>query len=64
MAFGPVTATHADMGERYADYFKAYVKRAADLELLDKRLAQYDLDCLAAARERGGRAFVLGERTS
>ena len=41
--------TQADMGQRYGEYFKTYVKRAADMELLDKRLAQYDLDALAAA---------------
>jgi len=41
--------TQAQMGERYGEYFKAYIKRAADLELLDKRLTQYDLDTLAAA---------------
>jgi len=41
--------TQAQMGNRYPEYFKAYIKRAADLELLDKRLTQYDLDTLAAA---------------
>jgi ribonucleoside-diphosphate reductase alpha chain len=41
--------TQADLTERYDDYFTAYIKRAADLELLDRRLAQYDLDRLGAA---------------
>jgi ribonucleoside-diphosphate reductase alpha chain len=41
--------TQADMAGRYADYFKAYVQRAVDLELLDPRLKQYDLDRLGAA---------------
>jgi ribonucleoside-diphosphate reductase alpha chain len=41
--------TQAEMGERYADYFKAYIRRGAELELLDTRLAQYDLDALGAA---------------
>ncbi len=44
-------ATQAEMGGHYGKYFKAYVKRAVDLELLDSRLKQYDLDRLAAAIE-------------
>jgi ribonucleoside-diphosphate reductase alpha chain len=44
-------ATQAEMGEHYGSYFKAYIKRAVDLELLDSRLQQYDLDRLAAAIE-------------
>ncbi len=42
-------ATQQEMGERYADYFKAYVKRAIELELMDPRLGNYDLDRLGAA---------------
>lgn len=41
--------TQADLAERYGDYFTAYVKQAADLELLDRRLTQYDLRRLGAA---------------
>ena len=41
--------TQAEMGERYGDYFKAYIGRGAELELLDTRLAQYDLDALGDA---------------
>ncbi|KAA6184110.1 ribonucleoside-diphosphate reductase subunit alpha [Thiohalocapsa marina] len=41
--------TQVDMGERYADYFSAYIQRAADLELLDRQLARFDLDRLGAA---------------
>jgi len=41
--------TQADLAERYGDYFTAYVKQAADLELLDRRLTQYDLGRLGAA---------------
>ncbi len=41
--------TQQEMGEVYGDYFKAYIKRAASLELLDSRLEQYDLDRLCAA---------------
>ncbi|WP_256091445.1 ribonucleoside-diphosphate reductase subunit alpha [Candidatus Thiosymbion oneisti] len=43
--------TQADLAERYGDYFTAYVKQAADLELLDRRLTQYDLERLGAALE-------------
>ncbi len=41
--------TQADMSERYADYFAAYIRRAGDLELLDKQLGRFDLDRLGAA---------------
>ena len=57
--------TQADMGEHYADYFKNYIKRAVELELLDGRLAQYDLDKLAAAidYERDLQFTYLGLQT-
>ena len=42
-------ATQGEMGERYSEYFANYIKRGADLELLDKRLSQYDLARLGAA---------------
>ncbi len=48
---GAQVATQAEMGGRYGEYFKAYIQRAVDLELLDSRLKQYDLDRLAAAIE-------------
>ncbi|KRT54326.1 ribonucleoside-diphosphate reductase, alpha subunit [endosymbiont of Ridgeia piscesae] len=41
--------TQAEMGKHYADYFKAYVKRAVKLELLDSRLQQYDLQRITDA---------------
>ncbi len=41
--------TQADMSDRYADYFSAYIKRAGDLELLDKQLGRFDLARLGAA---------------
>ncbi len=41
--------TQADMAERYADYFAAYVRRAGDLELLDRQLARFDLARIGAA---------------
>ncbi len=43
--------TQSDMAGHYADYFKQYIQRAVDLELLDTRMAQYDLDRLASAIE-------------
>ena len=41
--------TQAQMGNCYGDYFKTYLDKAISLELLDSRLAQYDLDRLTAA---------------
>ncbi|MBK1733499.1 ribonucleoside-diphosphate reductase subunit alpha [Thiococcus pfennigii] len=41
--------TQADLAGRYGEYFGAYVRRAIDLELLDPRLAQFDLARLGAA---------------
>jgi len=37
------------MAEKYIDYFPQYIKRGIDIELLDEKLAQYDLKRLAAA---------------
>ena len=57
--------TQADMSGRYPDYFKAYIKRGADLELLDSRLSKYDLERLAAAMqpERDLQFTYLGLQT-
>ena len=41
--------TQAQMAERYAAYFPAFVKRGVQAELLDERLAQFDLARLGAA---------------
>ncbi|MCB1728247.1 MAG: ribonucleoside-diphosphate reductase subunit alpha, partial [Gammaproteobacteria bacterium] len=49
LAMDTSVATQAEMGERYSEYFANYIKRGADLELLDKRLTQYDLPRLGAA---------------
>ncbi len=38
-----IHATQAEMQTQYATYFDAYIKRAINLELLDPRLAEYDL---------------------
>ena len=58
-------ATQREMGDRYGEYFASYVKRGADLELLDKRLTQYDLDRLGAALrpERDLQFTYLGLQT-
>ncbi|OOG25385.1 ribonucleoside-diphosphate reductase subunit alpha [Thioalkalivibrio denitrificans] len=61
----PQEATQAEMAERYAEYFKAYVKRGAELELLDGELTRYDLDRLGAALkpERDLQFTYLGLQT-
>jgi ribonucleoside-diphosphate reductase alpha chain len=57
--------TQADMASRYPEYFEAYVKRAGELELLDKRLGQYDLARIGAALrpERDLQFTYLGLQT-
>ncbi len=42
-------ATHTEMTQAYPDYFADYVKRGAELELLDSRLLEYDLERLGKA---------------
>lgn len=42
-------ATQAEMTDRYADYFQAYVKTGIGAELLDPELSRFDLNRLAAA---------------
>ena len=50
LAGHPAEATQEEMREGYAQYFKNYIQKAADLELVDARLAnEYDLDKLTAA---------------
>ncbi len=58
-------ATQHEMGQGYGEYFASYVKRGADLELLDKRLTQYDLERLGAALqpERDLQFTYLGLQT-
>jgi len=46
---GRQSATQSEMESVYADYFPAYVKRAAELELLDTELTRFDLKRLAEA---------------
>lgn len=49
LAGEPVTATHAQMADRYAGYFGTYLARAADLELVDRELTRFDLSRIGAA---------------
>ncbi|WP_075187431.1 ribonucleoside-diphosphate reductase subunit alpha [Teredinibacter haidensis] len=58
-------ATQSEMSNLYGDYFKAYIKRAVDLELLDSELARFDLDKLSAALlpERDLQFTYLGLQT-
>ncbi|RDH82017.1 MAG: ribonucleoside-diphosphate reductase subunit alpha [endosymbiont of Escarpia spicata] len=57
--------TQAEMGACYSDYFKSYIHRAGELELLDTRLGQYDLERLGAAikPERDLQFAYLGLQT-
>ncbi len=61
----PEEATQAQLAERYAEYFGAYIRRAADLELVDSELTRYDLDKLGAAikPERDLQFTYLGLQT-
>ncbi|HEU4804746.1 MAG TPA: ATP cone domain-containing protein, partial [Nitrobacter sp.] len=45
----PEQATQAEMTERYAEYFRAYVRTGIEHELLDPEIERFDLDRLAAA---------------
>ena len=42
-------ASQSEMSEVYKDYFKAYIHKAAELELLDTELTRFDLQKLADA---------------
>ncbi|MFN3861799.1 MAG: ribonucleoside-diphosphate reductase subunit alpha [Roseateles sp.] len=57
--------TQAEMPQRYADYFPGYIKKGIQAELLDERLAQYDLARLGAAlkAERDLQFDYLGLQT-
>jgi len=58
-------ATQSEMADMYADYFKNYIKKAVELELLDSDLLRYDLDTLANALlpERDQQFLYLGLQT-
>lgn len=51
LALMPAQATQQEMAARYADYFKAYIKRGIELELLAPELRNYNLDKLGQALE-------------
>ncbi len=55
----------AAMTSRYAEYFPQFIKRGIEAELLDERLAQFDLERLAAAlqSERDNQFQYLGLQT-
>jgi ribonucleoside-diphosphate reductase alpha chain len=57
--------TQAEMAQRYADYFPGYIKKGIQAELLDEKLAQYDLAKLGAAlkAERDLQFDYLGLQT-
>jgi ribonucleoside-diphosphate reductase alpha chain len=46
---GAPMATFAEMAGRYGDYFDNYIRKAAELELLDSELLKYDLEQLGQA---------------
>ena len=46
-------ATQAEMHARYAEYFPGFIKRGIEAELLDGKMAQYDLAKLGAALDAG-----------
>ncbi len=62
---GAPNATFAEMAERYPGYFGNYIKKAADLELLDRELLKYDLERLGNALkpERDHQFTYLGLQT-
>jgi ribonucleoside-diphosphate reductase alpha chain len=61
----PVVSTQKEMGQHYGAYFRAYLRRAADLELVDDRLNQFDLERITAAikPERDLQFTYLGFQT-
>ncbi|MFT4048016.1 MAG: ATP cone domain-containing protein, partial [Solimonas sp.] len=57
--------TFEEMKAIYPDYFRAYIHKAVELELLDPKLALYDLDALGRAllADRDGKFDYLGLQT-
>ena len=62
---GAPQATFAEMSDRYPEYFGNYVRKAAEIELLDKELLKYDLVQLGQALkpERDQQFTYLGLQT-
>lgn len=61
----PRHASQSEMADQYADYFKYYIERAVDHELLTPELTQYDLERLGQALkpERDFQFTYLGLQT-
>ena len=59
------SATQSEMTERYPLYFRRYIHKGAELELLDHELTKYDLDRLGRALkpERDQQFAYLGLQT-
>ena len=59
------TISPSDMAVRYPDYFVSFIRRGIDAELLDERLAEYDLPRLGEALqpERDNQFGYLGLQT-
>ncbi|MCX5591073.1 ribonucleoside-diphosphate reductase subunit alpha [Alcaligenes endophyticus] len=57
--------SQADMHTRYASYFPEFIQKGIENELLDKKLAQFDLEVLAKAldAERDNQFNYLGLQT-
>ncbi|MGH8444410.1 MAG: ribonucleoside-diphosphate reductase subunit alpha, partial [Solimonas sp.] len=57
--------TSEEMKAIYPEYFRAYIHKAVELELLDPKLALYDLDALGKAllADRDGKFDYLGLQT-
>ena len=45
----PQEASQSEMAEQYGDYFKRYIKKGIEMELLDPQLQQFDLQQLSTA---------------
>ncbi len=62
---GAPSATFAEMSDRYCGYFGNYIKKATELELLDKELLKFDLELLGNALkpERDHQFTYLGLQT-
>ena len=61
----PTEATHKEMLKDYPEYFKRYIRRGAELDLLDHELMKYDMDRLGRAlrAERDNQFTYLGLQT-
>ncbi len=62
---GTPMATFGEMSERYSEYFGNYLRKAAELELLDRELLKFDIDQLGQALkpERDHQFTYLGLQT-